>query len=142
MNILVNGANGFIGTYLCEYLLEKNYNVTGIDISEESNLQHTDYSYKKLDIATEIVNCSMNEKIDGIVHLAQSGRYRDFPEGGTGMIDVNVLGTFYLLEWARIHGVQKFIFASTGNVYAPAPKFLTETDICHPNSFYAATKLS
>lgn len=52
-----------------------------------------------------------------IVHLAQSPRYRDFPEGALDVFEVNVGSTQRLLDWARRQGVKRFIYASSGGVY-------------------------
>jgi nucleoside-diphosphate-sugar epimerase len=79
---------------------------------------------------------------DFVVYLAQSRRYRDFPDGAADMLRINVYAVFELLEWARKHGVRKFLYASTGNVYRPGAALLHETDPCEPASLYAATKLS
>jgi nucleoside-diphosphate-sugar epimerase len=57
------------------------------------------------------------ERIETIVHLAQSPRYRDFPEGATEVFDVNAGATQRLLDWGHRNGVRRFIFASTGGLY-------------------------
>jgi hypothetical protein len=79
---------------------------------------------------------------DVVVHLAQSRRYREFPEGADDMFRVNVAATSELLEWSRTHGVGRFLFASTGTIYAPGPGKLAESAECRPGSMYAATKLA
>jgi nucleoside-diphosphate-sugar epimerase len=58
------------------------------------------------------------------------------------MIAVGVTATTALLDWARRRSVQKFLFASTGNVYTPSTDRLTENSHCSPSNMYAATKLS
>lgn len=52
-----------------------------------------------------------------IVHLAQSSRYKDFPEGARDVFEVNVGSTQRLLDWASRNGVRRFVLASTGSVY-------------------------
>lgn len=79
---------------------------------------------------------------DVVIHLAQSGRYRDFPEGADDMFRVNLAATLELLEWSRTHRIGRFLFASTGTVYAPSPVRLKETAETRPASMYAATKLA
>ena len=51
------------------------------------------------------------------MHLAQSPRYRDFPEGALDVFEVNVGSTQRLLDWACRQGVKRFIYASSGGVY-------------------------
>ena len=74
-------------------------------------------------------------------HLAQSSRYREFPDGVEDMRRVNIDATAQLLEWSRKHGVKRFIFASSGNVYKSSTNPLTENDPTEPVSFYGTTKL-
>jgi len=52
-----------------------------------------------------------------IVHLAQSARYRDFPEGALDVFEVNVGATQRLLDLASRTGVKRFVYASSGGVY-------------------------
>ncbi len=59
----------------------------------------------------------LTEAPETIVHLAQSPRYRDFPEGATEVFDVNAGSTQRLLDWGYRNGVRRFIYASTGGLY-------------------------
>lgn len=142
MDILITGANGFIGHNFCRNLLLRDtFKVCGVDI-EESSLKHTSFDFRKLDIREPGFENKLPDNVDVVVHLAQSPLYREFPGGADDMLKVNVNGTFRLLEWARKTGVRKFIFASTGNVYTHSAELLTESHACRAGSFYAATKLS
>ena len=49
--------------------------------------------------------------------LAQSPRYRDFPEGALDVFEVNVGSTQRLLDWAYRNQVKRFIYASSGGIY-------------------------
>jgi nucleoside-diphosphate-sugar epimerase len=81
-------------------------------------------------------------KIDVIIHLAQSKFYRQFPDKAGDIFDVNVQGTFRLLEYARIAKAESFIFASTGGVYGYGAKKFLETDPVNPGNFYGISKLA
>jgi nucleoside-diphosphate-sugar epimerase len=85
---------------------------------------------------------ALPESCKTVIHLAQSTRYREFPEGAEDMMRVNVQATVQLLEWARTHDVDRFIFASTASVYKPIHRPVTETDRREPTTFYGATKLA
>ena len=52
--------------------------------------------------------------VDAVVHLAQSARFRDFPDGAPDVFAVNVASTERLLEWARATGARRFVLASSG----------------------------
>src|SRR5215213_6537938 len=81
-SILVTGAAGFIGSHLCEKLLDNGYQVTGIDnfdafydkATKEKNLtvamQHPAFSFIKGDAADINLLNTISCKIDIIVHLA------------------------------------------------------------------------
>jgi UDP-glucuronate 4-epimerase len=80
----------------------------------------------------------------GIIHLAARAGVRPSLESPVLYYDVNVKGTLHLLEFARLAGIQQFLFASSSSVYGNNP-FVPwkEDDLLHePVSPYAATKLA
>jgi UDP-glucose 4-epimerase len=82
---------------------------------------------------------------DAVIYLAQSERFRDFPDGATDMFAVNTAGAAQMLEYARRSGCRTFVYASTGGVYAPRSAAVDEEAPLAPTSslgFYAATKLA
>jgi nucleoside-diphosphate-sugar epimerase len=139
---LLTGATGFIGRHLIENLLKLD-NVTIIALSR---IPLVIPNQKYVPYAVDMSNWGWTESIpssvDVVVHLSQSRKYRAFPDGAIDMVRINIDATSELLEWSRKNKVQRFLFASTGNVYKPKPNLLTEVDICEPDSMYAATKLS
>jgi len=140
MNILITGAGGFIGSSLVRTLAaESRDEISGI-VLEATGFSHPRYHEIELDLAGPDFRARLPSSVDIVVHLAQSLGYRNFPETANDLFAVNVDSTFRLLEWARTHGVQKFVLASTGNVYEPSTKTLTEADPCRPASFYGASK--
>src|SRR5262245_37137361 len=54
------------------------------------------------------------EAPETIIHLAQSPRFRDFPDGAVEVFDVNAGSVQRLLDWGVRSGVRRFIYASTG----------------------------
>jgi len=142
MKILVTGASGFIGRHLAEKLSERRdtvvYALSRSPISEEKK--------NLIPVLRDLTKEKWTEKLPGpvdvVIHLAQSRQHRDFPGGAGDMLRVNVVSTLQLLEWSRHNAVQRFLLASTGNVYKPADKLLEESDECEPSSMYAASKLS
>jgi len=142
MNILITGANGFIGRNLVKKLLLHQENKI-IGVSRASSIYK---SHQYMHIKADITNPKWFEKVklpvDTVIHLAQSKDYRCFPEKALDILQTNVLATSYLLDWSKNNNVKKFIFTSSGNVYKQKNSLLTENDVCDPNSFYGATKLS
>ncbi|MBW1710549.1 MAG: NAD(P)-dependent oxidoreductase [Deltaproteobacteria bacterium] len=142
MRILLTGASGFIGRNLARHMaMNSNYEVICLARRllhvEES---HPDLQYIQADLSRSGWTQRLPSRIDVVCHLAQSSQYRDFPGGARDMMAVNIEGTFELLEWARGASVKKFIFTSTGNVYAPSENPLKEDDPLGPSSMYGASK--
>jgi nucleoside-diphosphate-sugar epimerase len=82
-------------------------------------------------------------EIDAVIHLAQSDRYREGPQGNSDVFDINVQSTYRLLEYARLAGAKKFLFASTGSVYEESNKPHEESEQIPTGrcmNFYAASK--
>lgn len=139
MNILITGASGFIGQHLVK-LLSTEHHVFGVIRRGRSLEQHA--TPVIADLTDQEWTRYLPGDIDCIVHLAQSSKYRDFPDGVLDMRMVNIDATVTLLEWARKTGVKQFVFSSTANVYAPSASSLLETSSAIPGSFYGATKLA
>lgn len=140
MNILITGATGFIGQYLWRTLVAR-HNVFGVT----RTVTASPVDAEKLIIAD--LSCprfteSLPVNIDCVIHLAQSGRYRDFPEGVDDVNRINIDATVSLLEWSRKTGVKQFVFTSSANVYEESATVLAESHSTQPSSFYGASKLA
>ena len=77
-----------------------------------------------------------------VYHLAQSKRYREFPDGAIDMSAVNITSTVEILGWSLKNSVKKFIYTSTANVFKKSTCKIKSTHPCEPKSMYSATKLS
>jgi nucleoside-diphosphate-sugar epimerase len=129
--IIITGASGFIGRSLVQRLsTDPGSEVIPVDLDTNFNLALPGWTDR------------LPETADSIVHLAQSLQYRNFPGGAKDMFAVNTASTQELADWAIQHGIKKFIFTSTGNVYRPSRRLLREEDECQPTGMYAATKYS
>ena len=156
MTVLVTGAAGFIGSHLCQRLLAAGNRIIGLDNFDA----FYDPAIKRANIAqciktggfelatgdirdAEFVeNILKNHDIDIIVHLAAKAGVRGSIEDPLSYADTNVNGTVVMLEAARKYTIDKFIFASSSNVYGNNEKVpFCETDnVDFPISPYAATK--
>jgi UDP-glucose 4-epimerase len=138
MRILVTGATGFIGRSLLP-ILERGHEVFAVTRGGPAGGKS---SWICQDLSGRLVRSALPEKLDAVVHLAQSKRYRDFPDGAADVFAVNVGSTFDLLEYARGAGASRFVYASTGGVYGSSDKMLSESDRLNPLNFYLSSKCS
>jgi UDP-glucuronate 4-epimerase len=157
MVVLVTGSAGFIGSHLAERLIARGDRVVGLDNFDafyarrikEANLEalrgRPTFTMVEGDIrAPGDLDRALAAagKVDVVVHLAALAGVRPSLREPERFYDVNVLGTFRLLEACRRAGVGRFVFASSSSVYGAdsTPPF-RETDPCaKPLSPYAATK--
>lgn len=130
--MLLTGSSGFIGSHLSRYLAaQDNWELIRIGHPQGFDLAVSGWSQALPD-----------REVDVITHLAQSRHYRDFPHRAQDIFQVNVASTFELLEWGRKQRIKRFVFSSTGTVYASGDSPLQESSPCSASSLYAATKLS
>ena len=133
--VVVTGAAGFIGSNLCEGLLERNYLVRGIDNLSMGNLDNLEdcTNSERFEFVEEDVrnNEKMNELCadsDVIVHLAayKIPRYGN----ATDTLLINHQGTKNILDAAR-QGSKKVVLASTSDVYGKNPNlpFSEDSDL-------------
>jgi UDP-glucuronate 4-epimerase len=154
MSILVTGAAGFIGSHLCDALLESGETVVGLDsfddfyepATKEQNLEgalaHPDFEVVRADLRDRRALDRLPEGIEAVVHLAARAGVRPSIENPELYADVNIMGTVQLLAWARTRRMRRLVFASSSSVYGNNEKVpFSESDpVDHPISPYAATK--
>ncbi len=138
MRILLTGATGFVGGHSLLRLTER-HEVFALTRSGGAKAGQG-VTWVEQDLAQPLTG--LPEEIDGVIHLAQSKRYREFPEGAPDMFDVNVQSTFHLLEYARAAGAQSFVLASTGGVYGGGAEPFAEEGPKRITGFYPASKWS
>ncbi len=116
MKILVTGSSGTIGTRLCEMLLSRGDTVLGMDQVQCKWRPEA----KKITTIVDMRDSAAMKKItleaDIIVHLAANARVYELVENPDLARD-NFLTTFNALEFARKHGIKRFIFASSRESY-------------------------
>ena len=156
--ILITGSAGFIGYSISKLLLEKNFQVIGIDnfskyydikIKKKRTLElskHKNFKFYKIDISNlaKLKKIFFKEKFDNILHLAaQAGVRYSFINPGE-YIKTNLNGFFNIIDLSKQKKIKHFIYASSSSVYGlTEKKTSSELDnVDHPISLYAATKRS
>lgn len=103
-------------------------------------------SYHTVDLSAEWSTDTLPSRIDAVVHLAQSRRFREFPEQSVETFRINVASTATLLDYAWRAGATRFILASTGGLYSPAASVIGEHSPINPPdgplAFYFRSKLA
>jgi len=141
MKILVTGSGGFLGKVLVKKLADNGYNVVAVTRTPlETDNIGSKVENIVADLSSEIGLSSLPSDIDGLIHLAQSRYYKDFPNRYQDIVDVNVLAGVRLLEYARQSGIKNISIASTGSVYAPSVNAISENECPMPTDFYGASK--
>jgi UDP-glucuronate 4-epimerase len=155
MKVLVTGAAGFIGSHLCERLLAEGWKVAGVDNFDDfydpqikrknidGCLKNSNFQLIEADVRdSAAINEAAGDDTEVIVHLAARAGVRPSIAQPLLYADVNVNGTIVLLESAKKHKVNKFIFGSSSSVYGNNEKipFSEDDNVDFPISPYAATK--
>jgi nucleoside-diphosphate-sugar epimerase len=138
LRVVVIGAGGFIGARVVARLAGRH---AVVGLVRRAPAEASLATFVTADLGPGWTSV-LHEPADVVIWLAQSRRHREFPGGAADMFRVNETALFAALEWAREHGVRRFIYASTGSVYAPAEGPMTEACPVGATSFYAATKLN
>jgi len=155
-HVLVTGGAGFIGSHLTRRLLGRGDRVTVLDefndyydpAIKRANVAplvgRDDYRLVEGDIRdADRVDLLFREgAFDGVVHLAARAGVRPSLAEPILYEEVNCIGTLNLLEAARHHGPEVFIFGSSSSVYGINEKvpFSEEDEVNQPISPYATTK--
>lgn len=145
--ILVTGGAGFIGSTLVDKLISEGHDVVIIDDLSAGREDYLNPAAKfyQVDIASsEIAEIFKNEAFDFVYHLAAQIEVIKSMSNPQRDNAINVLGGFNILENARLNGVKKIIFASTGGaIYGDAKEIpTTESYPTYPISFYGIHKLT
>ena len=152
MNILVAGGAGFIGSHLCDALLDKGHKVIVADklIMGDQNIDHLkgndNFKFYEMELADQAKVDKLFEEneIDAVYHMAANS---DIQKGGKEPdIDFNdtLLTTRALLEGMRKADVKNMFFASTSAVYGEMLDVVLneETGGIKPVSYYGGAKLA
>lgn len=124
--VLITGVAGMIGSHLLDCLIEKNYEIIGIDnfsFGKRENIQKRievdRFKFYRVDIKDLESLKILSRDVDTIVHLAAVKKISE-ADSSMATLQVNVDGTENIFEAARMWGC-KVVFASTSDVYGMSP---------------------
>lgn len=156
MRILVTGTAGFIGFHLAGRLLAQNHEVVGVDGLTpyyDVSLKRARHDILKRSAAfTEAVMMLEDDEAlaaiferfapQAVIHLAAQAGVRYSLENPRAYVDANLVGTFNVMEAARIGASEHLMLASTSSIYGANEKMpFVESDRGDtPLTLYAATK--
>lgn len=146
MAILITGGGGFTGSRLSEAFVQRGANVVIFDIAFDDSLKKL--TSEKVDLVKgdisnwpEVLNVVKNHNIETVFHLAA---ILTVPSEANpwASINVNALGTFYVLEAARLFQVKKVLFTSSIGAYGVSQDtIVTNETVQRPISIYGISKV-
>lgn len=156
MRVLITGVAGFIGSAVALKLLSQGKTVFGIDdlnsyYSVELKRkrlarcnQYPAFTFQKLNITDRsgVADLFAKNHFDVVIHLAAQAGVRHSVQQPDIYVDSNIVGFLNVLEGARHHHIQHFVYASSSSVYGANVKlpFSEKDPVDHPLSLYGATK--
>ncbi len=148
MKCIVTGGAGFIGSHLCELLLNEGHEVVALDSlvnGQRDNLSsfvnHPKFLFMEMDIRDRKEMKSLDLDVDWLFHLAALADIVPSIEDPEGYFDTNVTGTFNVLEFAKKANVKKLLYAASSSCYGLPTVFPTpESASISPEYPYALTK--
>ena len=143
MRVFVTGGAGFIGSHVCEKLLDRGAEVVAFDDFSTGSTRINGADIVEGDVRNlaEVV-----EAMSGCTHVAHLAAMASVPGSVANPAlseDINLQGTLNVIEAARQVGVKRIVFSSTAAVYGNATELpVTESTVTQCESPYAEDKLA
>jgi UDP-glucose 4-epimerase len=141
---VVTGSAGFIGSHIVDRLIDRGYDVTGIDdlsAGKTDNLNPC-AQFIQADVSNYVDILPHFKDVDVVFHNAASKKTVCLADPCRDM-EVNGVGTLNVLKAMVEHGCNRIVHASTGSVYGEAKQYpTTEEHPRNPTSYYGISKLA
>jgi threonine 3-dehydrogenase len=145
--ILITGGSGFIGLELSKVLMAEGHRIAVFDMKSPEPLLcgegSVDFVCRDITNFSQVLNGVRDFRPDTIVHLAAL-LSEPSERNPWASISVNALGTYHVLEAARLFGVKKVIFSSSMAVYVnerTRVEVVSEETVQRPPLIYGVTKV-
>ena len=120
MNIVITGGSGFVGSYLCENLINDGHKIIVIDnlltgSTENINnlMDNENFSFIEHDVQNHI---EIEDKVDYVLHFASAASPKAYTEHPVNTLKAGSVGTINTLGLAKKHSAE-YLLASTSEVY-------------------------
>lgn len=146
MKTIVTGGGGFIGSHLCEKLVEEGHSVTIIDnfsIGRKTNLEKIKNKVKIINRDIRNYNSikKLFKNIDNVFHLAALADIVPSIENPDDYYSTNVTGTYNVLKLSSENKIKRFIYSASSSCYGIPVQYPTkEIATINPQYPYALTK--
>lgn len=144
MKILISGVTGFIASHLVKYLSKK-HQIYGLyrNTKDMYRIEGMEMLLMCHDLRDKIIDPDfLSLKPDVIIHMAAMSHVDRSIKDPYGAVMDNVVGTYNILEYARVVKPKLFIYFSTDEVFGPnkGKQKFKEWDRFNPGNPYSATK--
>jgi dTDP-glucose 4,6-dehydratase len=120
MRVIVTGGAGFIGSHLCEALVEAGHEVVAVDnfvTGRPGNLRGLAHEPRFSLVEADVIEgIPISGGVDAVMHLASPASPDAYAEHPVETLRVGAEGTRHALELAQAHGA-RFLLASTSEIY-------------------------
>ena len=151
IRILVTGGVGFIGSNFIHYLVElklKNVEIIildkltyAADLRNLDGLEENSYELVVGDICDRELVSRIFPGTDYVIHFAAESHVDNSIASPDEFITTNIIGTQILLDSSKMHGIKKFLYISTDEIYGSILEgSFAENDNFNPSSPYSASK--
>ena len=120
MNIVITGGSGFVGSYLCEKLINDGHEIIAVDnllTGSTENINHLmhneNFSFIEHDVQNHI---EIENKVDYVLHFASAASPKAYTEHPVNTLKAGSVGTINTLGLAKKHDAE-YLLASTSEVY-------------------------
>ena len=120
MNIVITGGSGFVGSYLCEKLINDGHEIIVVDnllTGSTENINHLMHNEKFSFIEHDVQNhIEIENKVDYVLHFASAASPKAYTEHPVNTLKAGSVGTINTLGLAKKHDAE-YLLASTSEVY-------------------------
>ena len=120
MNIVITGGSGFVGSYLCEKLINDGHEIIVVDnllTGSTENINHLMHNEKFSFIEHDVQNhIEIEDKVDYVLHFASAASPKAYTEHPVNTLKAGSVGTINTLGLAKKHDAE-YLLASTSEVY-------------------------